>query len=97
MTDPIRSRPYSIAMACEACVFGRGEHMPGCRWYTCSMCGGVFESTWTPEERDAEAEEIFGKHPKDWKDESVSVCDDCFRLINPAGHPDKVAEARRYL
>lgn len=28
--DPIRSRPYSTAMACERCCFGRGEHAEYC-------------------------------------------------------------------
>jgi hypothetical protein len=30
MSKPIQSRPYSTAMACEACVFGRGEHAEFC-------------------------------------------------------------------
>ena len=33
MPEVIRSRPYSTEMACERCVFGRGQHADFCRYY----------------------------------------------------------------
>lgn len=58
--------------------------------YTCAMCGGVFEKTWTDDEALAECEGNFGK--VDLADCST-VCDDCYQLIRPADHPGEVEAA----
>lgn len=57
--------------------------------YTCAMCGGVFETGWSDEEAKQEYAENFGPVIST-HDEGVIVCDDCYNLIHPLLHPDKV-------
>lgn len=65
--------------------------------FKCGMCGNVHEKGWSDEESEEEAEEIFGKHPKDWDDERVIICDDCFQKINPRENPEILEESKKYL
>lgn len=65
--------------------------------FTCAGCHGTFDKTGTDEERDAEATEIFGKHPKDWKDQAMVICDDCFNLMDLRKNPEKAQETKRFL
>lgn len=51
--------------------------------YKCDMCQNTYEECWSDEEAEKEAEEIFGKKPKDWKCGRSIVCDDCFEKIHP--------------
>lgn len=59
--------------------------------YQCAMCGGVFEKGWTDEEANAERESIFGKSIS--LAECDVICDDCFKLIDPANNPNLVEQA----
>ena len=63
--------------------------------YKCAKCGGVFEKGWSDEEAKNEAKELFGKHPNDWNNEAVIVCDDCFNEIHPLKNPEAVKRAKR--
>ena len=62
--------------------------------YQCARCGEVYEKGWTDEEADAEATKIFGKHPDQWKDEKAVICDDCFKEVVPADHPEELKYAK---
>lgn len=64
---------------------------------TCAQCQKVFQSSWSDEEAKKEAEEIFGKHPDDWNDEQVVICDDCFQRMHPLNHPDFLEESKKHL
>lgn len=51
--------------------------------YTCAQCGKTFDSEWTDEEAEAEAQNLFGvenasKHPG-----MEIVCDGCFEDMGP--------------
>lgn len=50
--------------------------------YRCDACGGVFGEGWSDEAAVAESAALFGDIPAD---DRAKVCDDCFRLICPAG------------
>lgn len=65
--------------------------------YQCGHCGNIYEKGWSDEESLAEAEQIFGKPVKDWKENSVVICDDCFMKINPLNHPDQLEEAKKHI
>jgi rubredoxin len=65
--------------------------------YKCGHCGNVYEKGWTDEEAKKEAEEIFGKHPDDWNDGQVVICDDCFNLMNPKNHPDLLEKTKEVI
>ncbi len=47
--------------------------------YTCEICDKDFTSTWSDEEADKEAEELFGCSKEDWKGGFMIVCDSCFK------------------
>ena len=47
--------------------------------FVCEACGGTFESGWTEEERDKEAQGLWGVEIL--KEDCVRVCDDCFRVF----------------
>lgn len=63
--------------------------------YRCANCNKVYQYGWSEEEANKEAETIFGKHPDDWLDDKVVVCDDCFRLFDPLNNPKAVAYAKK--
>lgn len=65
--------------------------------YKCAYCGEIYEKGWSDEESKKEAEEIFGKHPDEWNDGQVVICDDCFKQIDPRNHPDQLEEAKKFL
>jgi rubredoxin len=46
--------------------------------YTCSDCGGTFESDWSDEEAREEAGQAFPDVPRE---EQCVVCDDCWRKM----------------
>lgn len=48
------------------------------------MCGGTFESGWTDEEAQKEAEAVFGIIPKA---EQQVVCDECYQQLKPTANP----------
>ena len=64
--------------------------------YKCGHCCGIFEKGWSDEEAKAEATEIFGKNPDEWRDEQVVICDGCFQKVNPRApeNADKLEKAR---
>lgn len=49
--------------------------------FTCDMCHGVFEKCRPEGEAEAECIEIFGSMPTG--DNLATVCDDCWRKIDP--------------
>lgn len=49
--------------------------------YKCAVCKGVFQKGWSDEEATKEATEVFGKHPDEWNDEVMTVCDDCYNTM----------------
>lgn len=67
--------------------------------YTCAWCHETYElvsnEEWNDEKAHAEAKQYFGVDGT--HHDMVRICDDCFQLLHPAKHPDKVAEARRRL
>ena len=63
--------------------------------FTCEMCGGTFAEGWTDEEALAEAKKHFGKSVI--KEEMATVCDDCYRRVNPELHPHLVEESVKEL
>lgn len=65
--------------------------------YKCGHCGGVFKKGWSDDEAKLEAERNFGKHPDEWKDEQVIICDDCYTLMFPPMHPREVEEAKKHI
>ena len=65
--------------------------------YKCGYCKGVFEKGWTDDESKKEAEIIFGKHPDNWKDKQVIVCDDCFTQMYPPMYPSLLEVTKKYL
>ena len=46
--------------------------------YKCDRCGEVFSKTWSDEDAEVEAVEIFGEEAL--KDRAV-VCDDCYNVV----------------
>jgi uncharacterized protein with PIN domain len=58
--------------------------------YTCAMCKETFEKGVSDEEAIAEMESHFGKVPIE---ELAVVCNDCYKLIDPATHPHEVETA----
>lgn len=65
--------------------------------YKCAHCGNIYEKGWSDEESFAEATENFGKHPKDWRDGLVIICDDCYQIMNPKNHPKEVELAKKFI
>jgi len=65
--------------------------------YQCAMCGNIYKKGWSDEESEAEAKEIFGKHPNDWSDKKSIICDDCFKKIDPREHLKELEEAKKFL
>lgn len=65
--------------------------------YKCEHCGVVYKKAWSDEEAKQEAEEIFGKHPDNWNDEQVIICDDCFTKMYPPAFPDLLEETKSKL
>jgi len=65
--------------------------------YKCAHCLNTYEKGWTDEEAKKEAEDTFGKHPDDWQDDALVVCDDCYQAMLPSNHPDEVAEAKKHI
>ena len=65
--------------------------------YQCAHCGNVYEKGWTDEESKSEAEEIFGKHPDDWKGGQAVICDDCFKELDPRKHPTELENAKKHM
>ena len=63
--------------------------------YTCAYCHNTYEKGWSDEEANKEAEINFGKHPKDWNDEQVVICDDCYTLMFPPMHKELVEIAKK--
>lgn len=62
--------------------------------FQCAMCGNIYEKGISDEEAHKELEDIFGKEMAT-HDNTVYFCDDCFNLINPENHPDKVESAKK--
>lgn len=69
--------------------------------YECAHCHGIFEfvnnDEWSDEKAKAEAETIFGKPVEEWSEPGVTICDDCFKKINPLDHPDILAQVKETL
>lgn len=65
--------------------------------YQCAMCKGIFEKGWDESAALKEAEEAFGKPVVKWNDDVLIVCDDCYKEILPANHPEAVARAKENL
>ncbi len=65
--------------------------------FKCDRCGGVFEKGWSDEEALLEAENNFVKPVKEWKDDIVVVCDDCYEKINPSKYPKLVEQAKKFI
>lgn len=65
--------------------------------YKCGHCGGVFKKGWSDEKSNKEAEENFGKHPDQWKEEKVIICDDCYKLMDPKKNPELVEKIKKQL
>lgn len=51
--------------------------------HTCAQCGAMFESDWSDEEAQAEADAVFG----DTLIDPVVVCDDCYKAMTKAYPP----------
>ena len=49
--------------------------------YKCTQCGGVFTTTWSDAEANAEANLVFGKPVEKWIGGAAIVCDDCYRRL----------------
>jgi hypothetical protein len=62
--------------------------------YECAMCRKVFETVTSHEEALAEMEFYFGPVPEEERD---IICDECYKKINPAEHPEIVALVRKSL
>lgn len=62
--------------------------------YQCGMCGNVYEKEWTDEEALQESEENFGVEMANNTD-SDTVCDDCYKKIDPKEHPHQVLTAQQ--
>ena len=62
--------------------------------YQCEHCKGVFDKGWSDEDAKKEAEDNFGKHPDEWNDDQVIICDDCYKLLNPMKNKQAVFEAK---
>ena len=58
--------------------------------YTCWMCKGTFESTWSEEEAQAEMRETFGKDMT--TDKCHQVCEDCYDKLMQNRHIRKAVE-----
>ena len=65
--------------------------------YKCVHCGGIFTKGWSDEKSEKEAELAFGKPIKEWKDEPVLVCDDCYKKMLPSEHPEEVERAKQII
>jgi len=50
----------------------------------------VYIRGWSKEEAEAEAVELFGKHPSDWKTGKSLVCDSCFNRFKETGFLDEL-------
>lgn len=50
--------------------------------YTCSACGGKFESGWSDDEADAEAADTFMVPNAHLNPNMRIVCDDCYKRMN---------------
>lgn len=61
--------------------------------FQCGMCGNTYKKGRTDEETYQECVENFGKDIAD-NDDMVDVCDDCYELIKPSQHPEKVVSAK---
>lgn len=49
--------------------------------YQCAHCGGTFESGWTDDEANAEAERLYGVKDASQRDDMAQICDDCFKAF----------------
>ncbi len=58
--------------------------------YTCACCGETFEKGRDDAEALAETKAIFGNLRPE---EMAIVCEDCYKLLDPANHPHMVEEA----
>lgn len=56
--------------------------------YICAICGEVFKKQRSDKEALQEAVEVWGKEMAT-DPENAIVCNDCFKLIDPAIHPEK--------
>jgi hypothetical protein len=63
--------------------------------FVCAMCGGSFLRGRSKEEALAEMKQFFGDVPE--TEELAELCDNCYRRIDPAKHPELVKEVRRQL
>lgn len=59
--------------------------------FQCSLCKGVFEKARTDEEAHQEAIENFGEEIANDEEEMMILCSDCFALVDPKDHPEKLA------
>ena len=58
--------------------------------YTCWMCKGTFESTWSEEEAQAEMKETFGENMT--TDRCHQVCSDCYDSLMQNRHIRRAVE-----
>mgnify|MGYP000971066134 FL=1 len=58
--------------------------------FKCAVCKEIYTKSWTDEEANKEAVELFGSPKEDWQSGYAVVCDDCFKKLNiPKGNYDK--------
>ena len=58
--------------------------------YECAMCGGTIEEVTPEADMLEEMRGHFGEVPES---ERVIVCDDCYKAMDPATHPEEVQAA----
>jgi len=61
--------------------------------FKCHRCKNVYIKGWSDEEAEKEYVENFGEIMAHGEDR-VEVCDECYQLIRPDKHPDKMEMAR---
>ena len=71
---------------------------PKYKSYTCEWCHEEFNSDWSDEDANAEAESFFGIKDSSNKPEVMAVvCDDCFQKMHPSKFPELAQQARKEL
>ncbi len=60
--------------------------------FKCEMCRVSFTSKNTEEEIMEECVGNFGQIVASDRHKLVPICDDCYKIIDPKNHPDKVAK-----
>jgi hypothetical protein len=65
--------------------------------FTCGVCGGEFEDSWTEEEANAEASELWGIEKASESSDMTVVCDDCYQMLLTHTPPEQMELGRDLL